>query len=85
MPEATAVPYGQKTQRPPDVKEVHVRILSQIGKPVDQPQIASLQVLPAPGVKLATVKKQAEGIAQHWFDEIGTIPQKLLTDKISVF
>jgi S-adenosylmethionine synthetase len=68
-----------------NVKEVHVRILSQIGKPVDQPQIASLQVLPAPGVKLATVKKQAEGIAQHWFDEIGTIPQKLLTDKISVF
>jgi S-adenosylmethionine synthetase len=68
-----------------NVKEVHVRILSQIGKPVDQPQIASLQILPAQGVKLAAIKKQAEGIAQHWFDQIDTIPQKLLTDKISVF
>ena len=68
-----------------NVKEVHVRILSQIGKPVDQPQIASLQILPAPGVKLAQVKGPAEAVAQHWFDSISTIPQKLLTDKISVF
>ncbi|MGI0131627.1 MAG: methionine adenosyltransferase [Thermoplasmata archaeon] len=68
-----------------NVKEVHVRILSQIGKPVDQPQIASLQILPATGVKLAQVKGPAEAVAQHWFDAIDTIPQKLLTDKISVF
>jgi S-adenosylmethionine synthetase len=68
-----------------NVKEVHVRILSQIGKPVDQPQIASLQILPSNGVKLATLKANAEAVTQHWLDEVGTIPQKLLTDKISVF
>ncbi|HEY6238995.1 MAG TPA: methionine adenosyltransferase [Thermoplasmata archaeon] len=67
------------------VKEVHVRILSQIGKPVDQPQIASLQILPASGVKLPQVKKVAEDVAQGWFDRIDTIPQMLLTGKISVF
>ena len=68
-----------------NVKEVHVRILSQIGKPVDQPQVASLQILPANGVKLSQVRPTAEGVAQHWFDQIGTIPQKLLTDKLTVF
>jgi len=68
-----------------NVKEVHVRILSQIGKPVDQPQIASLQILPADGVKVAQVKGKAEAIAQGWFDKIDTIPRLLLTDKISVF
>jgi S-adenosylmethionine synthetase len=68
-----------------NVKEVHVRILSQIGKPVDQPQIASLQILPASGVKLAQVKGKAEAVAQSWFDRIDTIPQKLLTDKLTVF
>jgi S-adenosylmethionine synthetase len=68
-----------------NVKEVHVRILSQIGKPVDQPQVASLQILPANGVKLAKVQKNAEAVANHLFDEVGTIPQKLLTDKLSVF
>ncbi len=68
-----------------NVKEVHVRILSQIGKPVDEPQVASLQILPADGVKLAQVKSKAEAVAQHWFDEIPSIPQKLLTGKITVF
>ena len=68
-----------------NVKEVHVRILSQIGKPVDEPQIASLQILPADGVKLAQVQKNAQAVASRWFDQIDTIPQRLLTDKISVF
>ena len=68
-----------------NVKEVHVRILSQIGKPVDQPQVASLQLLPADGVRLAQVKSAAERVADHWLDQVGTIPQKLLTDKLSVF
>jgi S-adenosylmethionine synthetase len=68
-----------------NVKEVHVRILSQIGKPVDEPQVASLQILPADGVKIAQVKGKAEAVAQHWFDEIPSIPQRLLTGKITVF
>ena len=68
-----------------NVKEVHVRMLSQIGKPVDEPQVASVQLLPANGVKVGQLKSAAEGVVQHWLDSIETIPQKLLTDKISVF
>jgi len=68
-----------------DVREVHVRILSQIGKPVDQPQIAAVQILPATGVKLAKVRPNAEAITQKWFGEVDTIPRLLLTGKLSVF
>jgi S-adenosylmethionine synthetase len=68
-----------------DIREVHVRILSQIGKPVDQPQVASLQILPADGVKLGAVKGKVEAVAQSWFDQIDTIPRRLLTGKLSVF
>jgi S-adenosylmethionine synthetase len=68
-----------------DVKEVHVRILSQIGKPVDEPQVASIQMLPAEGVRLAAVKGKAEAIAQAAFDGIDTIPRRLLTNKLTVF
>jgi S-adenosylmethionine synthetase len=68
-----------------NVKEIHVRILSQIGKPVEQPLVASMQILPADGVKLATVRKEAEAVANHWFENIDTIPQKLLTGKLNVF
>jgi len=68
-----------------DVKETHVRILSQIGKPVDEPQVASLQILPAEGVRLASLQGKAESIAQSWFDKIDTIPRRLLSDKLNVF
>ncbi len=68
-----------------NVREVHVRILSQIGKPVDQPQVASIQLLPSNGVKITEVKPTAAAVAQRWFDQIPSIPQKLLTDKLTVF
>ena len=68
-----------------DVKEVHVKILSQIGRPVDQPLVASVQLLPAAGVRLSAVKGKAETIAQAAFDELDTIPRRLLTDKLTVF
>lgn len=68
-----------------NVREVHVRILSQIGQPVDEPQVASIQLLPASGVKLAEISGRADAIAQKWFDQIGTLPQRLLTGKLSVF
>jgi S-adenosylmethionine synthetase len=68
-----------------DAREVHVRILSQIGRAVDDPQIAAIQILPATGVKLSKLKPIADGIAQKWFDDIDSIPRLLLTGKLSVF
>jgi S-adenosylmethionine synthetase len=68
-----------------NAKEVHVRILSQIGKPVDRPQIAAIQLLPANGVSLPTLQREAQSIADRWFDQIDSIPHRLLTDKMSVF
>ncbi len=68
-----------------NVKEVHVRILSQIGKPVDQPQVASLQILPAEGVKLAQVRPTAEAVANTWFEQVDSVPKLLLTGKLTVF
>jgi S-adenosylmethionine synthetase len=68
-----------------DVREVHVRILSQIGKPVIEPQVAAIQILPANGVKLAKVKPNAEAVAEKWFGQVDSIPRLLLTGKLSVF
>jgi len=68
-----------------DVREVHVRILSQIGKPVIEPQVAAVQILPANGVKLAKVKPNAEAVTEKWFGEVDSIPRLLLTGKLSVF
>jgi S-adenosylmethionine synthetase len=47
--------------------------------------VASIQILPSEGVKLSVVKAKAEAVAQGWFDQIDTIPRRLLTDKLTVF
>ena len=68
-----------------DIREAHVRIVSQIGKPVDQPQVASIQVIPQKGVNVERYKKEFEGIADNWLSNINKITEMLLEGKISVF
>ncbi len=61
------------TETKGDVKEVHVRLLSQIGRDIDQPQIASIQALLADGVKLDSVKKDMRAVADNWLENISKI------------
>ena len=68
-----------------NVKEVHTRILSQIGKPVDQPQIATLSILTAEGVSQASVQKNAEAVADAWLAKAHTVPELMLAQKFATF
>ncbi len=68
-----------------DVKEVHIRILSQIGKPVDHPLVAAVNLLPADGVPLSKVEGTARAVADSWLEKAHTIPQRLLTGKLTTF
>ncbi|WP_048146541.1 methionine adenosyltransferase [Pyrococcus abyssi] len=67
------------------VEEVYVRILSQIGKPIDQPLVASIQVIPKQGHSVKEFEKDAYSIADEWLANITKIQKMILEDKISVF
>ncbi|AEC51339.1 S-adenosylmethionine synthetase [Pyrococcus sp. NA2] len=67
------------------VEEVYVRILSQIGKPIDQPLIASIQVIPKKGHSVSEFERDAYEIADRWLANITKIQKMILEDKISVF
>ncbi|MCK4455290.1 MAG: methionine adenosyltransferase, partial [Thermoplasmata archaeon] len=49
-----------------DVLEAYVRIVSQIGKPIDDPQAASIQLVMADGAPLSGVQSEAEAVADEW-------------------
>ena len=68
-----------------DIKEVHVRIVSQIGKPIDQPQVASIQVIPAGNVNIDKYRSEFEGIADEWLANIDKVTQMILNDEVDVF
>jgi len=67
------------------VEEVYVRILSQIGKPIDEPLVASIQVIPKKGYTLETLQKPAYEIADSWLADITKIQKMILDDRLSVF
>ncbi|NJE26824.1 methionine adenosyltransferase [Thermococcus sp. MV5] len=67
------------------VQEVYVRLLSQIGKPIDEPLVASIQIIPKNGYRVEQFEKQAYEVADEWLANITKIQKMILEDKINVF
>lgn len=62
------------------VRQVYVRLMSQIGKPIDQPLVASLQLI---GDK--SMEKKAREITDYWLEHVTDVKEWCLKDKVSVF
>lgn len=67
------------------IEEMYVRILSQIGYPIDQPHVASAQVLMKPGVTIKSVKPDIEAIIDGWLEKTTTITEKVIRGELSTF
>jgi len=68
-----------------NVLESHIRILSQIGKPIDQPQIATTHLVMAKGVPLSKVKSKVRGIVNNNLERIEDLTMEIVDGKVSVF
>lgn len=74
------------TEMKGEVTEVQVRLLSQIGKPIDQPQTASIQVFTGDcGKKPSAINKEIKDIADHWLENISKITELVLKGKVTTF
>ena len=61
----------------PGVREVSVTLCSQIGKPVDQPLIASVQLCLEPGAELDEARIHARRIIEEQLDDIPSFSRRL--------
>ncbi len=68
-----------------DVEEARVRILAQIGHPIDHPLLASTNLIMADGVPLSKVKGEVEGIVDNWLANIDRITQLLVEGKLNTY
>jgi S-adenosylmethionine synthetase len=66
------------------IKEVYVILLSRIGTPIDQPQMATAQVLLERGRKINEIAKTAEGIFEEEFSNISKFCKELSKGKYPV-
>ena len=68
-----------------DVREAYVKVLSQIGKPIDKPLVVSVQVVPVrEGIKTNT-KEEIRSIVQEMLSKVTQITQEVVQCKVSVF
>jgi S-adenosylmethionine synthetase len=67
------------------IEEIYIRLLSQIGKPIDQPLVASVQVLPKPDFEVKTIMPDIEAIIDHGLAEVTCITEKIIRGEIKTF
>jgi len=67
------------------IEEVYVRILSEIGKPINEPKIASAQVIMKKGYEFEKVKNKIEAVIEEWLDEIEKITEMVVEGKLRTF
>lgn len=75
----------QITEEVKGIDEVYIKILSQIGKPVDQPHMASIQVVPKDGADFAKLQSGATEILDDWLANIPKLQQMLFKGELSTY
>lgn len=68
-----------------DVRETYVRILSQIGAPIDKPKAASIQLIMKDSKNFEKVKGKCESIADLQLAEITKITEMVINGELNTF
>ncbi len=71
-------------QKVSGAKEVYVWLLSQIGKPINEPKIAAIELILEKGVDFKPVSRQASEIAKSELNSIDDFTKRLTEGKIAV-
>jgi len=67
------------------IEEIYIRLLSQIGHPIDQPLVASIQVLPKEEVRLNELNRDIESIVDAGLADITCITEKIIRGEVRTF
>jgi S-adenosylmethionine synthetase len=67
------------------VKEVWVRIVSQIGKPIDEPQAATAQIIPEEGTRVSSIQKDAVSLIDDELEKIYKMTDRIVEGKVHTF
>jgi S-adenosylmethionine synthetase len=70
-----------------DIIEAHVKLLSQIGRPITDPWVNSIELIPADNVNFESVKKIAEEVSTESLSKENFIDlrKRLIAGKVQVF
>jgi len=67
-----------------DVVEVYVEVVSQIGKPINEPKILNVEILSS-GELTGELRREAEAIAKEEMDRITQVTELILRGEVSLY
>jgi len=68
----------------PGIREVYVWLLSRIGRPIDQPAIAAVQIIPDESEPFEKIRRKTERLVNYRFEDIEEFCMRLAHGKIPV-
>jgi len=69
----------------PDIEACNVSLLSAIGKPIDQPQSAGIQISLSDGGDVKTRDAKVRGVVDQWLADVTKITDMIVSGKVSVY
>lgn len=66
-------------------KEVYVKMISQIGKPVSEPRVCSVQVIPEKGYDVSKLEAKAREVAEEWLDNVPKVTDMVIKGELETF
>ncbi len=67
------------------VKEVYVKMISQIGKPVSEPRVCSIQVIPEKGYDVSKLEAKANEVAEYWLENVPKVTDMVIKGELETF
>lgn len=67
------------------IEEIYIRLLSQIGKPIDHPLVAGVQVIPKAGIAMRSIEDEVMAIIDEGLAGISCITDKMVRGELRTF
>ncbi|WP_348609138.1 methionine adenosyltransferase [Halobaculum rarum] len=67
------------------IRDLQVRLLSQIGRPIDEPHVADAQVVTAEGVAVADIEEEATAIIDERLANVTDVTRRVIEGELSTF
>jgi len=67
------------------IRDMRVRLLSQIGRPIDQPHVADVRVVTADGVDLADIEDDVRAIVDRGLANVTDVTRRVIEGELDTF
>ena len=67
------------------IRDLRVRLLSQIGKPIDQPQVADIDVIPESGFAITDLESDISGVVDDHLASIPELTERVIAGELTTF